>query len=65
LNPKSQEHLFGAFYATKPRGLGMGLGISRSIIDDHGGRLWAILNGGPGVTFQFTQDAASNEGSIG
>ena len=58
-DPKSLEHLFDAFYTTKPQGLGMGLAISRSIIDAHGGRLWAIPNDGPGVTFQFTLQAAS------
>jgi C4-dicarboxylate-specific signal transduction histidine kinase len=45
--------LFDAFYTTKPGGLGMGLSISRSIIDAHAGRLWATANPGHGVTFQF------------
>jgi PAS domain S-box-containing protein len=54
LDPDSLDHLFTAFYTTKPQGMGMGLAISRSIIEAHGGRLWAVPNDGPGATFQFT-----------
>jgi signal transduction histidine kinase len=54
LDPQSREHIFDAFYTTKPRGMGMGLSISQSIVQNHGGRLWARANDGPGATFQFT-----------
>ena len=49
------------FYTTKPRGLGMGLAISRSIIESHGGRLWASPDEGPGGTFQFALPVAGAE----
>jgi signal transduction histidine kinase len=44
---------YEAFYTTKPGGLGMGLSISRSIMDRHGGHVWATVNSGRGVTFHF------------
>ena len=54
LDPASMEQIFDAFYTTKNGGMGMGLSISRSIVQNHGGRLWAVANDGPGTTFQFT-----------
>jgi PAS domain S-box-containing protein len=54
LDPRQIERAFDMFYTTKPRGMGMGLAISRSIIESHGGRLWAAPNDGTGQTFQFT-----------
>jgi len=54
LDPQSLDRLFDAFYTTKPHGLGLGLAISRSIIEAHGGRLWATAHAPHGAVFQFT-----------
>jgi len=53
LDPESLNRMFTAFYTTKPQGLGMGLAICRSIIDGHGGRLWATANAPHGAVLQF------------
>jgi PAS domain S-box-containing protein len=57
LDPSHLERVFDAFYTTKSSGMGMGLSICRSIIDAHGGRLWAEANEPRGTIFQFTLPA--------
>jgi len=54
LDPQAMDRLFQAFYTTKNEGMGIGLSVSRSIIERHHGRLWAEPNDGPGATFSFS-----------
>ena len=53
------DQIFNAFFTTKPQGSGMGLAISRSIVESHGGRLWATANDGQGAKFHFTLPTAA------
>ena len=52
------DEIFNAFFTTKPQGSGMGLAISKSIIESQGGRIWANGDGGGGATFHFTMPTA-------
>ena len=61
LPPGTADQIFDAFFTTKPQGSGMGLAISKSIVESHGGRIWANGNGGLGATFHFTLPAAPAE----
>ena len=62
IEPENLNRLFSAFYTTKPNGLGMGLSICRSIIEAHGGRVWASRNADRGMIFQFTISARGPDG---
>ncbi len=59
LPAEQAEQIFNAFFTTKPQGSGMGLAISRTIVESHGGRLWASANDGRGATFHFTLPVAA------
>jgi signal transduction histidine kinase len=61
LDPKTMDRMFDAFFTTKPKGMGMGLAICHSIIETHGGRLWAGANEPRGATFQFTLPLAPGD----
>ena len=59
LPKEKMDQIFSAFFTTKPQGSGMGLSISRSIVESHGGRLWATANNGRGAAFHFTLPTAA------
>jgi C4-dicarboxylate-specific signal transduction histidine kinase len=61
-DPQTMDKLFEAFYSTKNDGMGVGLSVSRSIIENHQGRLWAVLNDGPGATFLFSVPCRTHTG---
>jgi signal transduction histidine kinase len=69
LESQNVEKLFEAFYTTKGSGMGIGLSVSRSIVESHRGRLWAEPNDGPGATFSFSipcpSERATGAQSIG
>jgi signal transduction histidine kinase len=59
IGPGSMDKIFDPFYTTKSGGMGIGLSVSRSIIENHHGRIWATPNEGPGATFAFSLPSAS------
>ena len=61
ITPEIEEKLFEAFYTTKDDGMGIGLSVSRSIMESHQGRLWATRNDGPGSTFSFSMPCNSTD----
>jgi signal transduction histidine kinase len=63
LPPQQADRIFDAFFTTKSHGIGMGLRISRSIVESHGGRLWAAENSPHGASFQFTLSAPAEVGA--
>ena len=65
LAPNTIDKIFDSFYTTKPGGMGMGLSICRSILQAHGGRLWATGKDGPGTIFHFIVPKHHDEGSDG
>ena len=62
IDPNTLDKIFDPFYTTKPGGMGMGLSISRSILQAHGGRLWAAAKDGPGTIFHFSLPKYDEEG---
>jgi K+-sensing histidine kinase KdpD len=65
ISAEDADRLFNAFFTTKSSGMGMGLSICRSIIETHGGRLWAMANVPHGATFQFTLPMNTDTASRG
>jgi signal transduction histidine kinase len=63
ISAENADRLFNAFFTTKASGMGMGLSICRSIMEAHGGRLWATANVPYGTTFQFTLPADADTAS--
>jgi len=63
LPTEKMDQIFSAFFTTKPQGSSMGLAISRSIVESHGGRLWATANDRRGATFHFTLPIQVTESS--
>jgi signal transduction histidine kinase len=61
LDERVLERIFEPFYSNKPQGMGIGLAISRFIIEAHGGQLWAARNRGAGATFQFRLPSSAAE----
>ena len=61
--PEHADRIFDPFFTTKPQGTGMGLAISRSLVESYGGRLWASANLGPGATFHFTLPISVTKGA--
>ncbi len=65
IDPDSSIKIFDAFYTTKASGMGIGLSVSRSIIERHGGRIWASVNDGPGASFSFAVPRSPNRSAEG
>jgi signal transduction histidine kinase len=61
---QGRDQMFEVFHTTKPGGMGIGLSVSRSIIERHHGRLWATRNDGPGATFAFSIPRSPESGTI-
>ena len=64
IHSQDLKRLFEAFYTTKSGGMGIGLSVSRSIVEKHRGRLWAEANNGPGATFSFSIPCVTDVGAI-